>query len=51
MVDNFHMNLLDFEQNKKVQNFANIMFSYSMIPIINKPAYVTKKTATAIGKS
>ena len=48
MVDNFHMNLLDFEQNK---NFANIMFSYSMILIINKPAHVTEKTATAIGKN
>ena len=36
---NFNMNLLDFEQNKKVQNLVNIMFGLSMIPIINKPTH------------
>ena len=41
------MNRLDFEQNKKIQNFVNIMFGCSMITIINKPTSVTKKTATA----
>ena len=44
----FNMNLLDFEQNKKVQNFLNIMFGHSMMPVINKPTRVTKNTATAI---
>ena len=48
MAGNFNMNLLDFEQNKKVQNFLNIMFGHSMIPVINKPTRVTKNTATAI---
>ena len=43
----FNMNLLDFEQNKKVQNFLNIMFDHSMMPVINKPTRVTKNTATA----
>ena len=42
------MNLLDFENNKKFQNFANSMFQYSMIPAINKPIRVTKNTVTAI---
>ena len=42
------MNLLDFEQNKKVQNFLNIMFDHSMMPVINKPTRVTKKTATTV---
>ena len=42
------MNLLDFEQNKKARNFVSVMFSQSMIPIINKPTCVTKETATAI---
>ena len=48
MTGDFNMNLLDFEQNKKVQNFLNIMFGYSMMPVINKPTRVTKNTATAI---
>ena len=48
MAGDFNMNLLDFEQNKKVQNFLNIMFGHSMMPVINKPTRVTKNTATAI---
>ena len=48
MADDFNMNLLDFKQNKKVQNFLNIMFGHSMMPVINKPTRVTKNTATAI---
>ena len=46
MICNFNMNLLDFEQIKNVQNFLNIMFSHSMMPIIT--IHVTKNTATAI---
>ena len=41
------MNQFDFEQNNKVQNFVNIMFDHSMIPIIYKPTHITKETATA----
>ena len=48
----FNMNLLDFEQNKKEQNFLNIMFSHSMIPIINKSKCVSaSKFKTVITKS
>ena len=48
MAGDFNMNLLNFEQNKKVQNFVNIMFGHSTMPIKNKPTRVTKKTATAL---
>ena len=48
MDGDFNMNLLDFEQNKKVQNFLNIMFVHSMMRVINKLTRVTKNTATAI---
>ena len=48
MAGGFNMNLLDFEQNKKVQNFPNIMFGHSMMPVINKPTRATKNTAIAI---
>ena len=44
----FNMNLLDFEQNKKVQNFFNFMFGNSMMPVINKPRRVTKNIAAAV---
>ena len=49
MAGDFNMNLFDFKQNKKVQNFLNIMFGHSMMPVINKQTRVTKNTATAIG--
>ena len=38
----FNINLFDFETNKKVQSFVNLMFEFSMIPTINKPTGVTK---------
>ena len=48
MAGNFNMNLLDFEQNKKEQNFFNIMFGHRMMSVINKPTRVTTNSATAI---
>ena len=48
MTSDFIMNLLDFEQNKKLLEFPNIMFGHSMMPIIDKPTLVTKNTVTAI---
>ena len=40
-------NMLDFEQNKKVQNFLNIVFGHSMMLVINKLTCIIKSTATA----
>ena len=48
MTGDFNINLLDFENNKKVQSFVNLMFPCGMIPVINKPTRVTRYTATAI---
>ena len=31
MAGDFNMNLLDFKENKKVQNFLNIMFGHSIM--------------------
>ena len=28
----FNINLLDFDKNKRVQSFLNLMFQFSMIP-------------------
>ena len=32
----FNINKLDFESNKKVQNFVNLMFQLGLVPTINK---------------
>ena len=44
----FTINLLDFDKNKAVQSFVNLMFLFGMIVTINKPTSVTRHTATAI---
>ena len=44
----FNINVLDFEQNKNVQNFVNLMFQFGLVPTINKPTRVTNKTISAI---
>ena len=36
----FNLNLLGYNNYKKVQNFVNLIYQNSMIPIVNKP---TKK--------
>ena len=48
LVGNFNINVLDFENNEKVENFLNQMFPHNMIPKINKPTRVIRNTATAI---
>ena len=48
LAGDFNINMLDFEQNKKVQNFVNSMFQFGLVPTINKPTSVTNKTISAI---
>ena len=48
LAGDFNLNLLDFENNKMVENFINLIFRYDMIPNINKPTRVKSNTATAI---
>ena len=44
----FNLNVLDHDNYKKVQSFLNLLYQNSMIPIINKPTRVTRKSASAI---
>ena len=44
----FNLNVLDHDNCKKVHDFQNLSYENNMIPIINKPTRVTRKTATAI---
>ena len=44
----FNLNLLDYENSRKVKDFLNLKYQSSIIPSINKPTQVTRKTATAI---
>ena len=44
----FNLNILDYDKCSKVHNFLNLLYENGMIPTINKPTRVTRKTATAI---
>ena len=44
----FNLNLLDHGNNKKVQTYLNLIYQSGLIPTINKPTRVTRKTATII---
>ena len=43
----FSINFLDFETNKNVHNFLNIMCGYNMISLTNKPTRLTRHLANA----
>ena len=47
---NFNFNLLNHNKNKKVHNFLKLIYQRGMIPAIDKPTRVTRKTATAIDR-
>ena len=44
----FNLNLLDYENCKKVQDFLNPVYQNGMIQNVNEPARVTRKTTTPI---
>ena len=47
LIRDFNMNLLDFDKNKRLQSFVNLMFRFGKIPTINKPTRVTRHTTAA----
>ena len=40
MTGDFNINLLDYENNKKVQSFVNLMFRCGSVPAINKRTHL-----------
>ena len=44
----FNLNVLHHDNCKKFQGFLILLYQNSMIPIINKPTRVTRKSASAI---
>ena len=48
LAGDFNINVLDFEQNKKVQNLVNFMFQFGLLPRINKPTRLTNRAISAI---
>ena len=48
LISDFNINLVDFDKNKTVQSFANLMFRPGMIPTINKLTNVTRHAVNAV---
>ena len=47
----FNLNLLDYNTNRKVKSYLNIIFSHSfptVVPLINKPTRISRRNATVI---
>ena len=44
----YNINLLHFQQKKKIQHFVNMMFQFGLVPTTNKPTRITKDTISAI---
>ena len=45
-VRDLNLNIVNFDKNKKVKSFFNLIFQNCLIPVINKPTH--KKSTTAI---
>ena len=44
----FNLNILDHDKYSKCHNFLNLLYENGLMPTINKPTRVTRKTTTAI---
>ena len=44
----YNINLLHFQQKKKIQHFVNMMFQFGLVPTTNKPTRITKDTISAL---
>ena len=47
-MENFNINLLKFEQNKRVSKLCYLMFQFRLVPTTNKPTRITKDTISTI---
>ena len=48
LAGDFNINVLDFEQNKKVQNFVNLISQFGLVLTINRHTRVTNKIISPI---
>ena len=48
ILGDFNLNLLNSDKHPPTDDFINIMFSYSFVPVINKPTRISNKSATLI---
>ena len=48
IVGDTNLNLIDYKTNIKVKNYLNLLFQKNIIPVINKPARVSRNNATII---
>ena len=48
IADDFNLNLLDHNASRKKHNFLRLIYQNGVIPTIDKPTRVTRKTAALI---
>ena len=48
LLEDFNLNVLDYNTNKVVKNFFNLVFQNGFLPLIQRPTRVTRTSATTI---
>ena len=48
LAGDFKINVMNFEQNQKLQHFVNLIFQFGLVPTINKPTRVSNTTISEI---
>ena len=48
ILGDYNINILNHDSHNETRNFVELLFSYSLIPLINRPTRITKSTATLI---
>ena len=48
LLEDFNLNVLDYNTNKVVKNFFNLVFQNGFLPLIQRPTRVTRRSTTAI---
>ena len=48
ILGDYNVNKLNYDSHSETRNFVDLLFSYSLIPLINRPSRITKSTATLI---
>ena len=48
LAGDFKINVMNFEQNQKLQHFVNLIFQFGLVLTINKPTRVSNTTISEI---
>ena len=48
LIDDYNINILNNEFHSQTSDFIDLLYSYSLVPLINRPTRITNNSATLI---